>query len=137
MAHEMAHQWFGDLVTTAWWDNLWLNEGFAEWMAGKATEHFNPDWQVGMDAEANKNYVMRLDSRSSTHPILQPVENESEANDAFDNITYLKGQAFLRMLESYLGEARLPEGLADLYGAPPLFEHNHRRPLGRIGGSVG
>jgi aminopeptidase N len=111
MAHEMAHQWFGDLVTTAWWDNLWLNEGFASWMAAKATDHFNPEWQGLLNAVGAKTGVMSDDSRSSTHPILQAVKNESQANDAFDQITYRKGQAFLRMLENYLGEGTFQKGL--------------------------
>lgn len=111
MAHEMAHQWFGDLVTTAWWDNLWLNEGFASWMGTKCTDHFNPEWQIWLEAGGSKSSVMRRDSLRTTHPILQPVTDESQANDAFDDITYEKGQAFLRMLENYLGEGGFREGL--------------------------
>jgi aminopeptidase N len=111
MAHEMAHQWFGDLVTTAWWDNLWLNEGFASWMGTKCTDHFNPEWQTWLEAGAEKSGVMRRDSLRTTHPILQPVTDESQANDAFDDITYVKGQSFLRMLENYLSEGAFREGL--------------------------
>jgi aminopeptidase N len=111
MAHEMAHQWFGDLVTTAWWDNLWLNEGFASWMGTKCSDHFNPDWQVWLGAGGSKSGVMRRDSLRTTHPILQPVTDESQANDAFDDITYVKGQSFLRMLENYLGEGTFRDGL--------------------------
>jgi aminopeptidase N len=104
VAHEIAHQWFGDLVTMAWWDNLWLNEGFASWMEKKSTDHFNPDWQIWLRAHGDKDGVMETDSRRSTHPIQQAVLSESGASDAFDSITYQKGQAFIRMLESYLGE---------------------------------
>jgi aminopeptidase N len=111
MAHEMAHQWFGDLVTTAWWDNLWLNEGFASWMGTKCSDHFNPEWQLWLGAGGAKSGVMRRDSLRTTHPILQPVTNENQANDAFDDITYIKGQSFLRMLENYLGEGPFREGL--------------------------
>lgn len=111
VAHEMAHQWFGNLVTMAWWDNLWLNEGFASWMENKATDHFNPRWQIWLAASAEKTAVMAQDAHSTTHPIQQSVENESEANDAFDNITYQKGGAFLRMLESYLGEEEFRGGV--------------------------
>jgi aminopeptidase N len=103
VAHEMAHQWFGDLVTMAWWDNLWLNEGFASWMGTKAADHFNPDWQVWLHANSERESAMSLDARKTTHPIQQPVDTESQANDAFDSITYLKGQSFLRMLETWLG----------------------------------
>ncbi|WP_218080872.1 M1 family metallopeptidase [Anthocerotibacter panamensis] len=111
IAHEMAHQWFGDLVTMAWWDNLWLNEGFASWMGTKATDHFNPSWQAWLRASADKDTAMALDARRTTHAIQQPVKNESEANDAFDSITYLKGQSFLRMLEAYLGEDGFRDGI--------------------------
>jgi aminopeptidase N len=111
IAHEMAHQWFGDLVTMAWWDNIWLNEGFASWMGTKATDHFNPDWQVWLLADSDKSGVMSEDARKTTHPIQQRVDNESQANDAFDQITYRKGQAFLRMLENYLGEDQFRRGL--------------------------
>ena len=111
MAHEMAHQWFGNLVTTAWWDNLWLNEGFASWMGTKCTDHFNPEWQVWLEAGGAKSAVMHRDSLRTTHPILQPVTDENQANDTFDDITYVKGQSFLRMLENYLGEGTFRQGL--------------------------
>ncbi len=110
-AHEMAHQWFGDLVTMAWWDNLWLNEGFASWMGTKCSDHFNPQWQVWLRANAEKQSAMATDSLSSTHPIQQPVKTENEADSAFDEITYEKGQSFLRMLESYLGEDGFRAGI--------------------------
>lgn len=110
-AHEMAHQWFGNLVTMAWWDNLWLNEGFASWMASKTSAHFNPEWHVWLDEHAGKDVALELDAQQNTHPIQQPVTNESEANDAFDGITYAKGQAFLRMLEQYLGEEVFQNGI--------------------------
>jgi aminopeptidase N len=112
-AHEMAHQWFGDLVTMAWWDNLWLNEGFASWMGTKCSDHFNPQWQVWLRADAAKQAAMATDALSATHPIQQPVQTEAEANSAFDEITYEKGQSFLRMLESYLGENDFRAGIRD------------------------
>ena len=111
IAHEIAHQWFGDLVTMAWWDNLWLNEGFASWMGTKATDHFNPDWNIWTRAAGDKEHAMALDARATTHPIQQPVETEAQAGDAFDEITYQKGQSFIRMLESYLGEEKFREGI--------------------------
>ena len=121
LAHEMAHQWFGDLVTMAWWDNLWLNEGFASWMGSKCTAHFNPQWEVWLRREfprdpsrrvgIAKEVAMEGDARSTTHPIQQPVATEAEANTAFDDITYKKGQSFLRMLESFLGEDVFREGI--------------------------
>jgi aminopeptidase N len=110
-AHEMAHQWSGDLVTMAWWDNLWLNEGFASWMESKAEDHFNPDWKVWLRAHADVERAMALDSRRTTHPIQQAVHDESEAESAFDAITYLKGQSFLRMIETYLGPDAFRDGM--------------------------
>src|SRR5438132_5573002 len=121
LAHEMAHQWFGDLVTMAWWDNLWLNEGFASWMGTKCTAHFNPQWEVWLRRNLprdptrrvgiTKEQAMEGDARSTTHPIQQPIATEAEANSAFDDITYKKGQSFLRMLESFLGEDVFRDGI--------------------------
>ena len=111
IAHEMAHQWFGDLVTMAWWDNLWLNEGFASWMGTKCSDALNPEWQLWVRANEQKENAMALDARKTTHPIQQPIANESQANDAFDTISYQKGQSFLRMLETYLGEDTFRAGI--------------------------
>ena len=111
VAHELAHQWFGDLVTMAWWDNLWLNEGFASWMGTKAVDRFNPEWKVWLRAAGEREWAMWLDARATTHPIQQRVETESQAMDAFDEITYQKGQSLLRMVESWLGEDVFREGI--------------------------
>jgi aminopeptidase N len=121
IAHEMAHQWFGDLVTMAWWDNLWLNEGFASWMGSKCTARFNPQWEVWLRRETPRDPTRRVgiakevamegDARSTTHPIQQRVATEAEANSAFDDITYKKGQSFLRMLESFLDEEVFRDGI--------------------------
>jgi aminopeptidase N len=104
LAHEMAHLWFGDLVTTAWWDNLWLNEGFASWMQAKAADALHPEWEVWLHGAGGKRYAMREDAKRTSHSIQQPVADESEAMSVFDGITYNKGQAFIRMLEAFLGE---------------------------------
>lgn len=121
IAHETAHQWFGDLVTMAWWDNLWLNEGFASWMGSKCSAHFNPDWEIWLARNVQrdparrsgipKETAMERDAKSTTHAIQQPIHNEAEANSAFDDITYRKGQSFLRMLESFLGENAFRDGV--------------------------
>jgi aminopeptidase N len=111
LAHEMAHQWFGDLVTMGWWDNLWLNEGFASWMQAKAAEHFYPQWQTWLNGYGLKQFAMALDARRTSHPVQQPVADHSEAITAFDGITYNKGQALIRMLENYLGEAPFRDGI--------------------------
>jgi aminopeptidase N len=153
LAHEMAHQWFGDLVTMAWWDNLWLNEGFASWMGSKCTAHFNPQWEVWLRRELPrdptrrvgiaKEAAMESDARSTTHPIQRPIATEAEANSAFDDITYKKGQSFLRMLESFLGEDVFRDGIrryiiahsysnsttADLWSA---LSEASKKPVGEI-----
>lgn len=104
IAHEMAHQWFGDLVTMRWWDDLWLNESFAEWMEAKAVDHLHPAWRIHMGEASAREAAMELDSTSATHPIVQPVETPGELDDIGDAITYDKGAAVLRMLEAYVGE---------------------------------
>jgi aminopeptidase N len=111
LAHEMAHQWFGDLVTMGWWDNLWLNEGFASWMQAKAAEHFYPQWQTWLNGYGQKQFALALDARRTSHPVQQPVADASEAMAAFDGITYSKGQALIRMLENYLGEQAFGDGI--------------------------
>jgi aminopeptidase N len=121
IAHETAHMWFGDLVTMAWWDNLWLNEGFASWMGTKCTAKFNPDWEVWLSKNIprdptrrygiGKEAAMEGDARATTHPIQQPIANEAEASSAFDDITYRKGMSFIRMLESFLGEDVFRDGI--------------------------
>ncbi len=113
VAHEMAHQWFGDLVTMEWWDQLWLNEGFASWMENKATDHFHPEWNVWLSTQAGQQGAMRTDSRSGTHPIITPIRDVFAASDAFDGITYQKGQATIRMLEAYVGEDVFRQGVRD------------------------
>ncbi len=100
-AHEVAHQWFGDLVTMAWWDDLWLNEGFASWMATKATDHFHPEWYPLLGRVDGREAAMGLDSFASTHPIVQHIRTVEQTNQAFDTITYQKGEAVISMLEAY------------------------------------
>ncbi|HXO72155.1 MAG TPA: ERAP1-like C-terminal domain-containing protein, partial [Bradyrhizobium sp.] len=117
LAHEMAHQWFGDLVTMGWWDNLWLNEGFASWMQVKAAEHFYPQWQTWLNSYGQKQFAMGLDARRTSHPIQQPVADSSEAMAAFDGITYNKGQALIRMLENYLGAQAFRDGIRNYMAA--------------------
>jgi aminopeptidase N len=130
IAHETAHMWFGDLVTMAWWNNLWLNEGFASWMGTKVSAKFNPDWEVWLSKTTprdptrrhgiGKEAAMEGDARSTTHPIQQPIATEAEANSAFDDITYRKGQSFLRMLESFLGEDVFRDGIRKYIAAHKL-----------------
>ena len=111
VAHEMAHQWFGDLVTMDWWEDLWLNEGFASWMQMKAADRFHPEWKIWLDGLGSKEGAMRLDARRGTHPVIQPIADVLQANQAFDSITYQKGQAVIRMLEDYVGEDSFRAGV--------------------------
>jgi aminopeptidase N len=111
VAHEMSHQWFGDLVTMAWWDDLWLNEGFADWIQTKATDELHPEWKTGLYALAADERGKQADSRASTHPIVQPVLTINQAELAFDDITYAKGSAVIGMLEAYAGAGAFREGI--------------------------
>jgi aminopeptidase N len=111
VAHELAHQWSGDLVTMAWWDDTWLNEGFATWMEYKATDRFNPSWHEWLRTRAPKEEAMALDARPTSHPIQIKITEESEIHAAFDAISYKKGAALIRMLEAYLGEQVFREGM--------------------------
>jgi aminopeptidase N len=111
IAHEMAHLWSGDLVTMAWWDDLWLNEGFASWMATKATDRFHPEWRPLLTALGDKDEAMLLDARTGTHPIVQRIASVSQAEQAFDPITYKKGEAVIRMLEAYAGPDAWRDGV--------------------------
>ncbi|MEG3155832.1 M1 family metallopeptidase [Sphingomonas sp. RB1R13] len=110
-AHEMAHQWFGDLVTMAWWDDLWLNEGFASWMASRTTEHFHPDWGADLDHVGARDAAFGVDAFATTHPIVQSVRTVEQANQAFDTITYEKGESVISMLEGFAGSAVWQKGI--------------------------
>ena len=112
VAHEMAHMWFGDLVTMAWWNDLWLNESFASWMGDKAVDHLFPEWQMWTQfVEADTARALRLDGLQNSHPIEQPVNNPSEIGELFDAISYSKGGSILRMLERYVGPEDFRRGL--------------------------
>ena len=111
-AHEIAHQWFGDLVTMAWWDDLWLNEGFATWMEGRTTRKLHPEWDIdGVDAAYTSRGAMGRDAYATTHPVVQHVETVEQASQAFDGITYGKGSAVIGMLEDYVGADAWREGV--------------------------
>jgi aminopeptidase N len=103
VAHEIAHQWFGDLVTAAWWDDIWLNEGFATWMERKPIMAWHPEWRLEEDQTASAQRVIGVDSVSAARAIHGDPRTSAEIKEMFDGITYQKGAAVLSMLESYVG----------------------------------
>ena len=111
IAHEFAHMWFGNLVTMQWWDDLWLNEAFAEWMSYRVMSELSPEYRTWDDFQGGKNYALTVDSLESTHPIYSLVETPAQARELFDAITYTKGCAVLRMLENFLGPNDFRAGL--------------------------
>jgi len=112
IAHEMAHQWFGDLVTMRWWDDLWLNEGFASWMASKANDTLNPGWHIAAQTAAYAHQRgINDDARASTHPIVEHITSVDQLETAFDAITYSKGEAVIRMLEGAVGPDQFRAGI--------------------------
>jgi aminopeptidase N len=110
-AHEMAHQWFGDLVTMAWWDDIWLNEGFASWMASKSTAAIHPEWETSLDRVNAREQAVALDSLRTTHPVVQHIVTPDQMSQAFDSITYEKGEAVIAMIEDYVGETAWRDGV--------------------------
>ncbi len=112
VAHEIAHQWFGNLVTAASWDEIWLNEAFATWMADKAMARFNPLWRTDLERRLPLDRTMAGDAGDATRAIRSGPVSEGSVFDVFDNITYVKGGAVLGMLEQWLGEEHFRRGLA-------------------------
>jgi aminopeptidase N/puromycin-sensitive aminopeptidase len=111
VAHEMAHQWFGDMVTMQWWDNIWLNEGFATWMETKPIAEWHPEWHYSQDDAAGLDGTLNLDSAPTTHAIRATADTPSEINEMFDGISYGKGGAVLSMVENYLGKETFRQGV--------------------------
>ena len=111
LAHEIAHQWFGDLVTMQWWDDLWLNEGFATWMQTKPVKAWKPEWRVELDEVQDNQSAMGLDVLRATRPIRAKAETPDEINELFDPIAYEKGAAVLRMVEAWVGEEAFRKGV--------------------------
>jgi puromycin-sensitive aminopeptidase len=111
IAHELAHMWFGDLVTMKWWNGIWLNEAFATFMEMKATDAFRPDWQRWVDFGLSRSAAFDTDSLASTRPIEFPVISPEDAEGMFDILTYEKGASVVRMLEQYLGEDPFRAGI--------------------------
>jgi len=112
VTHELAHQWFGNLVTMEWWDDLWLNEGFANWMETFAADHLHPEWAVWEKyVESDQQQGLSLDSLRSSHPIQVPIAKAEEVEEVFDAISYSKGGSVVRMIFAVLGQEKFQEGL--------------------------
>ena len=120
VAHEVAHMWFGDLVTMRWWNGIWLNEAFATFMELLAVDAFRPEWQRWVTFGTNRDDAMVVDALTTTRPIEFPVERPEEAEGMFDVLTYQKGAAVLRMLERYVGEEKFRQGISRY-----ISDHSH------------
>ncbi len=118
VAHEMAHMWFGDLVTMEWWDDLWLNESFASWMGTKAVDWLFPEWQMWTQfVNMDTTRALSLDGLKNSHPIEQEVKDPAEVSQLFDAISYSKGASVIRMLEQFLGPEVFRQGLSQYLSA--------------------
>ena len=111
IAHELAHQWFGDLVTMQWWNDLWLNEGFATWMESRVVDRWQPAFGAEIEQVSDAQHVMDTDALSSARAVRQPVTSTAEASEAFDGITYEKGGAVLGMIEHWIGKDAFQKGV--------------------------
>lgn len=117
VAHEMAHQWFGDMVTMQWWNNLWLNEGFATWMEYKPIAAWHPEWNLSQQVAENLNTTLDLDAQHTTRTIRAKAETPDEINEMFDGITYGKAGAMLDMVEHYEGKEVFRQGVHNYLSA--------------------
>jgi alanyl aminopeptidase len=143
IAHEFAHQWFGDLVTMQWWDDVWLNEGFATWAEARIVDMWKPSFGAEVEQISGLSHVMDEDALRTARAVREPVHSTSEAEEAFDDITYEKGAAVLRMLERYLGADTFRRGVQqyirtnawknaraeDLFAALDFVSAQHVGPL--------
>lgn len=112
VAHELTHQWFGNLVTMQWWNDLWLNESFASWMSYLAIDHLFPEWKVWEDfIVSEQSQALKLDALDNTHPIEVEIKHPDEIRTIFDAISYEKGASVILMLKEYLGDEAFREGL--------------------------
>lgn len=126
ISHELAHQWFGDLVTMKWWDDLWLNESFATFMSYKALENKHPEWEIFSEFVTDETERgMTGDSLRNTHPIHVDVKNPDEISQIFDEISYSKGGSILRMIEAYVGKEHFRNGVRNY-----LKEHSFSNAIG-------
>ena len=111
VAHELSHQWFGDLVTPSWWDDIWLNESFANWMGFRIANEWRPDLKIGDNAIEEGLRAMNVDALNAGRPIHQAIKTSGEIDSAFDQVTYGKGGQVLAMIASYLGDEKFRDGV--------------------------
>jgi len=111
VAHELSHQWFGDLATPAWWDDIWLNESFANWMGYRIGNQWRPDLNIGTGAIDEAFTAMNIDSLSAGRPIHEKIANDGAINAAFDEITYGKGGQVVAMIAAYMGDEKMRDGV--------------------------
>ncbi len=131
LSHEIAHMWFGDLVTMKWWDDIWLNEGFATWMANKPLAAWKPNWRVELDEVEETQQALGLDVLRSTRAIRTKVETPEEINEVFDAIAYQKSAGVIRMVESYVGAELFRKAVASYIGRVRVRERRGRGLLER------
>ena len=117
IAHEMAHQWFGDLVTMRWWDNLWLNEGFASWMENKAVAALHPEWKLDQSVATDMDNTLNIDSQPTTRPIRAKADTPDEINQMFDAIAYDKASQVLLTVENFVGPGVFRQGIHNYLAA--------------------
>lgn len=147
VAHELTHQWFGNLVTMKWWNDLWLNESFASWMAYLAVDHLFPEWQIWDDfIVSEQSQALKLDALENSHPIQVVINHPDEIRTIFDAISYEKGASVILMLKGYLGDEAFRDGLrlylkrhaygntesTDLWAA---WEEASKKPVGEFMGA--
>lgn len=137
VAHEMAHQWTGDLVTMSWWNDLWLNEAFATWMAAKTVSTWKPEWHGDIKAVSTRERALMADSLLSARKIRQPITTENDIHSAFDAITYEKGASIIAMFESYVGEENFQKGVRNYLAAHAWKNATSEDFLGAIAAVAG
>ena len=136
-AHELGHIWFGDYVTTAWWDDIWLNEAFATWISAKIVDQWHPEWDGAVDLVRSKHGVMGGDAYVSARRIRQPIETKHDIANAFDGITYQKGGAVIGMMESFVGEEPFKKGVHDYLAKHAYANATSAQFLADVGDSLG
>jgi alanyl aminopeptidase len=136
-SHELAHQWFGDLVTTAWWDDIWLNEGFANWMEEKITARFEPAWRHELAMLDMRDGALDADSLVAARKIRQPIETPDDILNAFDGITYNKGASVLAMFEAYVGAETFQRGVREYLKARAFGNATSADFVAAIGAAAG